>query len=231
MDFASTIGITCNNYSLKFHHFLQSECVAIQSFVDEVGQYGVSGEEEMGNMKMIDQINRYPELQDYYDLDLETADLEVGRGDEGANISISQFQLWPRSVRVSVIDYIIGFDINLSLLINVVESYRFEAEMDELIEIVRSMDILGAEMRLSEYEAILFLKLKDAIRDVNEWKRIYGERLPVNFFDHIKKFQLDIVQSYLQIIGIVGSQRLIEYFLENDKQWKHRYDREYSSLG
>jgi hypothetical protein len=34
-----------------------------------------------------------------------------------------------------------------------------EAEIEELVEIVRAFDILGAEERLSEYEAILYIRL------------------------------------------------------------------------
>jgi hypothetical protein len=67
------------NRSLMFHHFLQSECVAIRAFVDEVGEYEVFVEDQV-NMKMINHITQYPELQGYYNL--EVADLEVDRGDE-----------------------------------------------------------------------------------------------------------------------------------------------------
>jgi hypothetical protein len=40
---------------------------------------------------------------------------------------------------------LVAFNINLSLLIDVAETYRFEAEREELVEIVRALDILGAE--------------------------------------------------------------------------------------
>jgi hypothetical protein len=43
---------------------------------------------------------------------------------------------------------------------DLVENYRFDAEIEELVEIVRSLDILGAEKRLSEYEVVLYMKLK-----------------------------------------------------------------------
>jgi hypothetical protein len=60
---------------------------------------------------------------------------------------------------VIIIEHLITMDINISLLIDIVESYRFEAEINELLEIVISFDISGAERRLSEYEVLLYLKL------------------------------------------------------------------------
>jgi hypothetical protein len=45
---------------------------------------------------------------------------------------------------------------------------------------VRALDILGAERRLSEYEALfLSIKLSDTEQNVQEWERPYGDRLPV----------------------------------------------------
>jgi hypothetical protein len=41
-----------------------------------------------------------------------------------------------------------------------------------------------------------------------------GEKLPVSFFDHKMKFN-----SFLAL-GIVGSERFIEYFLKNNHQYK-----------
>jgi hypothetical protein len=103
------------------------------------------------------------------------------------------------------------------LLIEIVESFRFEAGIEELVEIVRCLDILGAEKRLSEYEAILYMKLAMSGQSEKEWQGICGERLPVAFFVHIKKFENRY--SILEEFGILGSQRLIEYFLEKNFQW------------
>jgi hypothetical protein len=45
--------------------------------------------------------------------------------------------------------------------------------MKELVEIVRALDILGAETRLSEYEAVLYFKWKEVDIEMNqrEWER------------------------------------------------------------
>jgi hypothetical protein len=100
---------------------------------------------------------------------------------------------------------LIVFDINISLLINVIESSEFQVEVTELVEIVRAMDILGAERRLKEYEAMLYLSFKDP----DERNCIYEDpRLPANFSDHVKGFES---QAESVILGIVGSQRLIEF--------------------
>jgi hypothetical protein len=56
---------------------------------------------------------------------------------------------WSRSLRISILDHLEVFDINASLLINVVEIYSFDFEIEDLVEIVRALDILGAEIRLS----------------------------------------------------------------------------------
>jgi hypothetical protein len=47
------------------------------------------------------------------------------------------------------------FSINLSWLFDVAETYRFDFERVELVEIVRALDVVGAEKRLKEYEAVL----------------------------------------------------------------------------
>jgi hypothetical protein len=100
------------------------------------------------------------------------------------------------------------------LLLNVIESYRFDLEIEELAEMVRALDILGAERRLIEYQAVLYTKWNKCELDQKGWEQRCGERLPVSFFDHVKKY--DDFGNYSRIIGSVGSQRLIEYFLSRD---------------
>ena len=78
-------------------------------------------------------------------------------------------------------------------------------KVTDIVEIVRAMDILGAERRLKEYEAMLYLSFKDP----DERNCIYEDpRLPANFSDHVKGFES---QAESVILGIVGSQRLIEF--------------------
>jgi hypothetical protein len=52
--------------------------------------------------------------------------------------------------------------------------------------------------------------LKEIGTDEREWEKQYGGRLPVSFFDHMKKFPSYFPSS--QVVGVVGSQRLIEFF-------------------
>ena len=59
-------------------------------------------------------------------------------------------------------------------MVEVIESYRFELEMDELVEILRALDILGPEKRLLEYEGLLYIQL--AKRKVNETGLFSTER-------------------------------------------------------
>jgi hypothetical protein len=56
-------------------------------------------------------------------------------------------------------------DINISLLIAIVDINRYGAQIEELVEIVRALDILGAERRLSEYEAVLDMRLTEASKN------------------------------------------------------------------
>jgi hypothetical protein len=78
---------------------------------------------------------------------------------------------------------------------------------------VRAFDILGAERRLSEYEVLMVMKLKEI---TTEEKEKWFKKLPASYFVHVKKFKY--VFSISDAMGIVGSQRLIEYFLGIDSQ-------------
>jgi hypothetical protein len=173
---------------LSFNDFLQLECVAIAALVNEVGNGDT-------NLKLADQLSRYPQLQGFFDLE----------------------SSWTQSIRVAIINHLITMEINIPLLIEIIESYRFEVEIDELVEIVRSFDILGAERRLSEYEALLYMKLKAVEPNVSSWQKRCGDRLPVCFFDLVKIFEtLSYLSGTIRVLGIIGSQRLIEFVMEND---------------
>jgi hypothetical protein len=196
--------------SLSFHNFLRLECLAIAALVDEVDEHEMFGEDEV-NMKIMDQLSSDPKLQDYFDNQVDEPIIHV-------NTNILQIRFSSKSMRAIIIDHLITMDIDVSLLIDVIESYRFDLEMEELVEIVRAFDILGAQRRLSEYEAVLYMKWKELESGEREWERICGDKLPVSFFDHIKRFEnisfLSGSSTCLsKLIGIVGSQRLIEYFL------------------
>jgi hypothetical protein len=59
---------------------------------------------------------------------------------------------------------------------DVVESYQFEVNITELVEIVRALDIMGAERRLAEYEFVLYVKLKEIFDGEREWSMIFKRR-------------------------------------------------------
>jgi hypothetical protein len=58
-----------------------------------------------------------------------------------ANCSCS----WPRSLRLAILYHLVTMDINIHLLLDVVETYRLNLKVEERIETVRALDILGAE--------------------------------------------------------------------------------------
>jgi hypothetical protein len=207
----------------SFIRFLQSECSAIQTYLES----GLSVDEETRidvDKNVASHISRYPQLQTYFEV-------------EGANDLIS----WSQGIRVAIVDHLITFEIDIVWLMDIVVTYRMEVEMEELVEIVRAMDILGAEKRLLEYETILYVKFKKSGKAYKEWEEICGDRLPANFYDHIEKF---FSASPSRNVGTVGSERLIEYFIVSNNttldkneiflglcstghlsaaQWFHRY--------
>jgi hypothetical protein len=196
----------------SFCNFLQTECLGITPLLEEYAEF----HRMSVHQEMMDQISRYPALWSYFDM--KSGDSEVNRGEKASNANLNnkihQLQPWSRSVLVTIIDHLITMDIKISFLIDIVENYRYNLEIEELVEIVRSFDILGAEKRLFEYEALLYIKLNEIEENKREWQKRCGERLPMSFFDHIEKFLF--IRSSSEIIGSIGSQRLIEYFLETN---------------
>jgi hypothetical protein len=163
----------------KFQHdnmtslisFLQTECPAIEAFVEEI-EFSASGDEDNVNSKIDNYVSRYPELTNYFSTE------NLNRSDES-----KQSLSWCRSIRLAILDHLTVFDIDIPLLLNMIESYRYEAEIEELVELVRALDILGAEERFSEYEAILLKKLRKTGVDEFELERRYGDRLPIRLFN------------------------------------------------
>jgi hypothetical protein len=54
----------------------------------------------------------------------------------------------------------------------------------------------------------LSMKLEEIEKNQNGWEKRCGGRLPLSFFDHVKR--LNFGRTVSGVIGIVGSQRLIE---------------------
>jgi hypothetical protein len=217
----------------KFLIFLHFECVAIKALIDEFGESFV--DEENMNMNLVSHIARYPELKEYYECDLQLEQEAVGEQVGVSELSQKngigdqeslQRQQRTRFLRQMIIEHLLTFDINISLLINVVEMYRLEAEIEELVEIVRAFDILGAEIRLKEYEVLLWLKITGfelkiydytyttaAEENVMAADNLHGKRLPAIYWKHVTKFKF---ATSSKILGWIGSQRLIEYYLQKN---------------
>jgi hypothetical protein len=115
-----------------FINFLHYECVAIQAFIDEVGNWDSSLEEDANIDRHIAQ---FPELKDYFTID--PANFELNEFDGVGYVSLSTVQqhkndvgkkseievTWSKSLRLMIVEHLLTFDINISLLINVVETY------------------------------------------------------------------------------------------------------------
>jgi hypothetical protein len=186
----------------SFIHFLRLECSAIHAFIESA----ISSEEEEENVEVKLNAERHisnnQRLQEYFEVD----DLHISS-------VVNDMIPWPLALRVAIIDHLLILDINVSLLIDVIESYRFNSTIAELVEIVRALDILGAEKRLAEYEALLYLRLKIEGTNDNEWEKRCGNGLPVSFFENVTKYRAFKEHLFSKILGYVGSQKLIEYFL------------------
>jgi uncharacterized protein len=220
--------------SSRFLAFLQSECTAINAFVEEIPEFDTSFEETI-TINMGTYLRQYPRLNGYFDEEQATCNPQLSGGNEGeedspepnnpqmsrvldyANHQIKKRKIdestssWSLYLRLAVLDHLSAMEIGITFLLDVVEKYNFDLEVEELVEIVRAFDILGAEKRLVEYEALLYIAWVDSELDETEWSKRCGERIPVSFFNHVKKYKHSSRKS--KIIGSVGSQRLIEYFL------------------
>jgi hypothetical protein len=202
-----------------FLSFLQSECVAIRALVEEFGEPELSIEEERKLLEKVRYISLFPKLKEYFETEVKSIPKDTLSIDTLVIEERIRNETWSPSLRMAIIEHMTAFEINMAWLIDMIESYRFQAEIEELVEIVRALDILGAERRLLEYEALLYVRLRQIGNDDIEWEKICGKRLPVNVLDQLKKFRF---YSPSCIIGKVGSQRLIEYFLETYHQ-SNRY--------
>jgi hypothetical protein len=198
-----------------------TECGAIGALINEIGDTGIE------DIILDSHVFQYPQCNVYFGLeDSEVCDLTANAKD-GNKLEQNQVAPcpWSPSLRRAIINHLNIFDINIPLLVDAIEKYRFDLENDELVEIVRILDILGAEKRLSEYEALLFLKLKKK-NDYfsSEWERRYGGILPVRVFESLK----DNFQWCNFVVGRVGSPRFIEFVLET---YPDKFDKNYIFAG
>jgi hypothetical protein len=210
---------------LSFVNFLQSECPSIQAFVDEVCNDRISAElieEEnstetdiLSRLDPIAQMQVEEFLQCKNSIEQHSVSNCASESDGGYRSSSLELHLWSRSVRLAVLDHLITFDINISLLIEEVQSYSFDLVVEQLVELVRTFDILGAEKRLREYEAILNFKFNNATSiDRIHWKYQYRKKLPISFYERMKYFDHKV--RWRQSICEIGSQRLLEYFSDRN---------------
>jgi hypothetical protein len=134
------------------------------------------------------------------------------------------------SVEDLVVSYLLQseFDLDIKLLVDVVEQYSFDLEEEELMKMVRMLDILGAEKRWREYDFFflhfltkskkkpsMFLsnfELEEIELEEKE-KEKEGDMEPVSYTIHVNEIRnLDRVEN----ISKYGSKELINYTLQRD---------------
>jgi hypothetical protein len=82
------------------------------------------------------------------------------------------------SVRVAIIDHLITSDFNIALLMEIVESYRFEVEIKDVQTSSKSSDLI---IFWDQKMKLFYMKLLEIELGEGCWERICGERLPVSF--------------------------------------------------
>jgi hypothetical protein len=132
------------------------------------------------------------------------------------HINLNTF--WESSEGIDILHYMNALDFNIALLEDVIGSYRFDFEADQiqyLIEIVRMLEVLGAGDRLQEYALVLHYMLNKI--KMEEWLP-YAGRIPVSF-DRLansfyQKYPIDddgILMVLTANICALGSKRLLLY--------------------
>jgi hypothetical protein len=109
-------------------------------------------------------------------------------------------------------------EFNIPLLEEVIISYRFnfQQHIQDLIEIVRMFNILGAEVRYQEYGLVLYDMLNSL--EIEQWFR-YADRIPVSFERLANKFNVtfisrekhfnEIRHQFIENICALGSKSLL----------------------
>jgi hypothetical protein len=168
----------------EFILFLQSECPMIQAFVDEVPN--INEDFSTINYSIADFADNFsPQLQKCL---LEEEKVEV-RNQEVTDLhqqkrrKIEEFiPKWDQKIRIAIFQHLSVFQMNIPLLMNVVESYRFDLSIGDLVEMVRMYDILGAEKRLREYEIALWMTGESKLK-------VHQDRLPICFQEHLQELK------------------------------------------
>jgi hypothetical protein len=108
-------------------------------------------------------------------------------------------------------------DFNIPLLEEVITTNRLDfptANIQDLIEIVRMLDILGTEERYKEYGLVLYEMLNRV--PIIEWSQV-ADRIPVSYENLANKFYFEAIQFedfiavFSENIYILGSNSLLTY--------------------
>jgi hypothetical protein len=236
-----------------FIDFLQLECPSIEAFVEEFELTPSTTLEEM-HLKFLDLVSKIDDGDEISPQRLKKfifgaeSDAKVSNADQTQSLQQLQSmdrdehdtehnhdckrrktESWSPSLRLAIIEHLLILDMKVCFLIDVVETYKFDLKIEEFAEIVRSLDILGATKRLSEYEALVFFhfiyfKAKDGI----QWHSRYKERSPVESLNRIY-YYYERWDSLVEVLANVGSQRLIEYVMNSGK-FDHNHSVTYHSI-
>jgi hypothetical protein len=155
--------------------FLQS-CPTILAFVDELGIF--TSQNQMAELeRTFETIQSENKLCESH-IQILTEYLEFPMDEQNDAV------IWSRYTRIEILRFLQDFDINLELLIDEVEDRRIWLTNEEYVEVLRMLDILGAEERLKKCEAEFVHQLCETSELFSVEER-YGSRLPVRCLDDI----------------------------------------------
>jgi hypothetical protein len=126
---------------------------------------------------------------------------------------LNQYEWWRmQSVRAAISKHFETFDFNISLLIEVIDRHKFVLEIEEMVEMIRMLDILGAECKLKEYGILLIEQLQEKGK-YKSWKEYESTRkLPISFETYLIEIQQQYRKNRVNYLCSFGSQEFLEYY-------------------
>jgi hypothetical protein len=110
--------------------------------------------------------------------------------------------------------YLLEFELDISLLLKIYIDHEYRLSIDDLVEAVRMLDILGSK-KMEQYVLILYhhMKLSDSIP-----KTLMTQypRLPVSILHHCDSIS---AISMFRAVCRTGSRQLVEYFLQEETNY------------
>jgi hypothetical protein len=184
-------------FASQLENFFRDECSSIQSLLEEVES---ASNEDDG----------FAEKERY--LISQSCDYIAFMESGGIRMNYAS--------RVAILCHLKEFDIDFSFLFLLFQENRFDLPINKIIEMIRILDILGAETQLKEYEILFYFRKE-------ELKTLRSFILPASLdkrFGNINKLSLT------ENVCRLKSSALFHYFLNGDENIESKEDIENLTL-